>query len=379
MGGTSTAYVWDLNNHFNFQNPAANRNLEITSFKVQATNQNQYFKSNYDNAKYTKHSTYISGISLAFPISKKLKFGARYTPYSSKDYQISQSVSLADGTTGNQIFTGSGSINLVQMAMGYHFSPEFSLGLSTNLFFGKLYDTEEITYANTTLINGYENAVHVNNFNFTLGSVYQKKLNNNKKLSFGATYTFGNTSDFKNIMTNSTYYLTGNTKNYETNITESNKNAKNILGKELSVGVGYGHDAKWFISSQFNYKTGTNTTAFNKDFNYQNSYRVSVGGWYLPNYNNFRNYFSRVTYRYGAFYEKGNLRISNNDIDKYGIAFGGSFPFQKSNVNRLSSIDLGIELGQRGTLKNNLIRENFLNLTVGINFANKWFDKQYYD
>ena len=31
MGGISTAYVWDFNNQFNFQNPAANQNLEITS------------------------------------------------------------------------------------------------------------------------------------------------------------------------------------------------------------------------------------------------------------------------------------------------------------------------------------------------------------
>jgi putative outer membrane protein len=42
-------------------------------------------------------------------------------------------------------------------------------------------------------------------------------------------------------------------------------------------------------------------------------------------------------------------------------------------------LDLGIELGQRGTVKNNLIRENFLNFTIGINFANKWFEKQYFD
>ena len=46
MGGISTAYVWDFNNQFNFQNPAANSNLELTSLKFQATNENQYLKSN---------------------------------------------------------------------------------------------------------------------------------------------------------------------------------------------------------------------------------------------------------------------------------------------------------------------------------------------
>lgn len=377
MGGISTAYVWDFNNQFNFQNPAANSNLELTSLKFQATNENQYLKSSEN--KYNKHSTYVSGLSLAFPISKKLKFGIKYSPYSSKDYNITQSINLPDGTLGKQNFAGSGSINLVQMAFGFHFTPSFSLGIRSNLFFGKLYDTEETIYNHTTLINSRENQVNVNNFNFTVGSVYQQKLKNNKKLTFGATYTLGNTSDFESSFKNSTYYIYNNTKSYLSNISESNQKTKNILGKEFSFGIGYGHEAKWFISTQFNYKNGTNTTAFNKTFDYQDSYRFSVGGWYLPNYNNFRNYFSRVTYRYGAFFEKGNLQINNTSIDKYGISFGSSFPFQKSNINRLSSIDLGIELGQKGTLKNNLIRENFLNFTIGINFANKWFEKQYYD
>ena len=77
--------------------------------------------------------------------------------------------------------------------------------------------------------------------------------------------------------------------------------------------------------------------------------------------------------------EKGNLKINGHNINKYGIALGASFPFQKSNVNRLSTLDLGIQLGQRGTLKDNLVRENFINFTIGINFANKWFEKQLYD
>ena len=42
-------------------------------------------------------------------------------------------------------------------------------------------------------------------------------------------------------------------------------------------------------------------------------------------------------------------------------------------------IDLGVEIGKRGTLDNNLIRQNFINFRVGINFADKWFMKRLYD
>lgn len=216
------------------------------------------------------------------------------------------------------------------------------------------------------------------NFNFTLGTVYQKRLKDNKKLTLGATYTLGNTSDFKTMSTTNSYSINGATQTLIDTQTQGYMNTKNILGQKVSVGVGFGQEQKWFISSQVDYKQGVNSPIYS-DFTYENSYKVAVGGWYLPNFNNFRNYFSRITYRYGAFYEKGNLRINATDVNRYGLALGASFPFQNSNINSLSSVDLGIELGQRGTVKNGLIRENFINVSLGINFANRWFEKQLYD
>ncbi|MDO4763914.1 MAG: hypothetical protein Q4A00_05980 [Flavobacteriaceae bacterium] len=370
MGGISTAYVWDFNNQFNFQNPAANGNLELSSIKIQGTNENLFLESK--NAKYTEHSTYVSGLSIAFPFSKRVKFGVSYQPYSSKDYQITEEISL-NNTKGLKKIYGEGGINLVQAGLGVSLSNSLSIGITSNLYFGKLYNVEEVSYQNNPLISEYEKILNINNFNFTAGAIYQKRMKNNKKFTLGATYTFGNTSDFKETHTNSTYSLSNQGKDYQSVIPE-NKIVKNTLPQELSVGMGFGHDAKWFLGTQFNYKIDKNTIQ-----KQDNAYKIAVGGWFLPNYNNFRNYFSRVTYRYGAFYEKNNLKIKNTNIDKYGISFGGSFPFQKSNIHRLSSIDLGVELGQRGTLENNFIKENFINLTVGINFANKWFEKQYFD
>ena len=320
MGGISAAYVWDFNNQFNFQNPAANQNLEITSLRFHGTNENQYFKSGYNGNKYGKHSSYLSGLSLAFPLSKKVKLGIGYQPYSSKDYSVTQSTSLPDGTAGVQNFHGDGGINLVQLGVGYSITPSFSVGLSNNLYFGRISDVQETAYENTTLISSIENESSVTSFNFTLGSVYQKKLKNNKKLTLGASYTFGNTSDFKSTYINSTYYLNGTTKSNEDIVAQESKNTSNTIPQKLSLGVGFGHDAKWFVSGQFDYKSGKNTESLRYlSYSYDNAYRVSVGGWYLHNYNNFRNYFSRVTYRYGAFYEKGHLNVQGTNINQYGL------------------------------------------------------------
>jgi hypothetical protein len=54
--------------------------------------------------------------------------------------------------------------------------------------------------------------------------------------------------------------------------------------------------------SQLDYKKEL-LQIFRNPFVYKDSYRLA-GGWYLPNYNDFRNYLNRVVYRYGVFYEK---------------------------------------------------------------------------
>lgn len=385
MGGVNTAYIWDFNNSFNFKNPAANTNLELTSIRVQATNENQFLKSDYNKLDITKHSTYLSNISIAFPISKKLKFGFGYQPYSSKKYDVIKKQIVIDNIYKTNKFRGEGTLSTIQAGLGYQVTPEFALGLRSNFYFGKLNDIEEFYYLDDTntlgtdLINGFETSNKIKSFNFTLGTTYQKKFKNEKKLTLGATYTFGTTGKLESNYVNSTYYYANDTKVNYTEIETYSSKDKNLIPTEASLGLGYGHDAKWFASAQVDYKKGSTTYFLGKPFVYQDSYRISAGGWYLPNYNDFRNYLNRVVYRYGAFYEKGNLNIYGKNINQYGITAGVTLPFEKSNAVRMSGIDIGLELGQKGTLENNLIKQGFFNVKIGINFADKWFRKTEYD
>ena len=380
MGGISTAYIWDFNNNFNFGNPAANKNLELTTVKVEGTNENNFFKSNFENTSVTKHSSYISNIAIAFPLSPKVKFGLGYQPYSSKKYSVLNKEILADGvTTKANLYRGEGTISTVQAAVSYQLTPEFALGFRSNFYFGNLYDISELTYSTAELINGYETKNKTKSFNFTLGTAYQKKVEKDKKLTLGATVTFGNTGILETQYINSTYFYTpGQVKN-DVNIIES-KYSQNtdLIPLGFSVGAGYGKDTKWFLGTQVDYSKGK-IDFLSAPFTNESSYKISAGGWYLPNYNNFRNYFSRVTYRYGAYYEKGNLSYNGNGVNQFAVTGGVSLPFENKSANRMSGIDVGIELGKRGTLQNNMVRQNFVNLKIALNFADKWFNKRLYD
>lgn len=381
MGGISTAYISDFSSNFNFGNPANNSNFDLTSIKLEATNENNYFKTDYNNTKSTKHSTYLSNISLAFPINSKIKMGLLYQPYSSKSYDIIHRETMDDGTIYGNRFTGSGTLNTAQAALSYKINSEFAVGVRANLYFGNLYDTNEFTTSTSELINGYETKNSIKNLNFTLGTSYQKlNTSTDKKFTLGATATFGNTSNMASEYVNSTYYYTeGDVKAGQSIIESKSTSSKNLLPLQASLGVGYGSENQWFLSAQLDYKKGETISYFGNTFDFKDSYRVSAGGWYLPNYNNFRSYFSRVVYRYGAFYEKGNLEIAGNNINKFGVSAGVLLPFKTSSITRMSGLEIGVELGKRGTVKDNLINQNFINLRVGFNFADKWFRKSLYN
>lgn len=383
MGGISTAFISDFTSNFNFANPANNANFELTSIKLEATNENNYFKTDYNNTKSTKHSTYLSNISIAFPLSSKVKMGFSYQPYSSKSYEVINQATQEDGTVYINRFKGSGTLNTAQLALAYKVNTQLALGLRANYYFGNLYDLNEFYTSNSELYNGYETKNNIRNFNFTLGASYQHlDTRNDRKLTIGATTTFGNTSNMTTDYLNSTYFYadaTGETKSYETTIEQKSTSSKNLLPLQASLGVGYGSENHWFVSAQVDYKKGEDVSYFGKSFDFQDSYRVSAGGWYLPNYNNFRSYFSRVIYRYGAFYEKGNLQINGTNINKFGVSAGVMLPFKNSSITRMSGLELGLEVGKRGTLKNDLINQNFINLRIGFNFADKWFRKTLYN
>lgn len=377
MGGISAAYIPDFTNDFNFGNPAANFNLQLTSLRAQVNNENVTYKSDFNNYKNTKHSTYLSGISFAFPISSKVKFGMRYQPYSSKSYDMIRVSDVNDEVQMANSFTGDGTINTIEAAISYEIAKGLGVGFKTNFNFGTITDLQEISYSNAELISGYETKSTIKSFNYTLGLVYQHVSKNDYKFTVGGSYQFGNSGTMNTHYINSTYYYAGNEPVNESIIDESKSTSKNLIPEKLQFGVGYGKEFSWFASAQIEYEKGRTINFLGSPFEYDNSYKISAGGWFVPNINDFRSYFNRVIYRYGAFYKKGGLNISNTNIDSYGLSIGANFPI-KPHSGSFSSIDLAIEVGKRGTLKNNLVQEGFINLSLGFNFADRWFMKRLY-
>ena len=100
---------------------------------------------------------------------------------------------------------------------------------------------------------------------------------------------------------------------------------------------------------------------------FNNRSRYALGGEFVPKIRG--NYFQRMSYRLGAYYTEDYLNIKGNSVKEYGVTagFGFNTPEGKTMIN------LGVEWKHRSASPQLLIAENYLNITLGLNFNELWF------
>jgi long-subunit fatty acid transport protein len=179
-------------------------------------------------------------------------------------------------------------------------------------------------------------------------------------------------------------YQTSSYNYGDTLVSDTISNPGQVKGKlklpmSYSIGVVLARTNKWDIGVDY---TATQWSGFKStadtSMNYgiaTGSYKISVGGEYIPDINNLRSYGSRVTYRAGLYYGTDYMSFQNTKLPVYGITAGASLPFRRSTSHLHTSIDVG----RLGTTANNLIQETYVRFSLGISFNDLWFIKRKYD
>lgn len=75
-------------------------------------------------------------------------------------------------------------------------------------------------------------------------------------------------------------------------------------------------------------------------------------------------------FQVGAFLHNSYLQIRNEPIKEYGLTVGMGGSISGSLLYTLSA-----EIGKRGTTRANLIRENYVQLTIGLSYRDYLFSK----
>jgi hypothetical protein len=346
--------------HVNLQNPASYSSLIFTNFTVGGTSSTTTFKT--DNAESNSNRTTLDYLAVGLPVSKKLGVAFGLMPYSDVGYKIENTVTEGEYEQ-NRRFQGSGGLNRVFAGVAYKILPQLSIGIDGQYNFGNIETKSIVAVPNvpvqypTREINESE----YNGFSFNVGLMYQTKLKGKYDWFTSATFTPQAT-------------LSGNTERQYATITYANSGAELVVD-ELTVSVG-GDDIK--LPSKFTF--GQSNELGNRFDNvttagFESGHKIALGGYYVPNYQSYNNYLKKITYRAGLKFEKTGLVINNEDINDYGVTLGLGLPlpYYTSNLN------LGVELGRRGTTNANLIQENYVNFFVSFSLGDRWFIKRKYD
>ena len=384
MGGTGIA----ARNRrvINYLNPAAVTARDSLSFMADfgLTESNKVFKQGDIRSAHNTFNIY--DFVMSFPIYRSSAFMVGLTPFSDMGYDFSSYETDPNiiGNTGNITYDsyGTGSVYQLFVGAGVTFWKQLSLGAEMIYYFGNLDKVTNMDYANSSyrsVNSGSE--LTVRGVTGKFGLQYEQKLGGDVSMVIGATYRMG--TDMK-----------GYSKNYryanQSSVTDTLKYSVDTLagsgmkfGDEIGIGIAVKGGERW--SAEFNYvRSDWSNSGFDtapgfsvigeSRFTSTVSQSFRAGFEFVPNRNDIRYYYKKCAYRAGVYYDQAYYKLDGHNVNSMGLTLGVTLP-----VFRLyNGISLGVDLGQRASTRNNMIRERYATFNIGFNIHDIWFRKVQY-
>jgi len=348
--------------HLNLDNPASYASLIQTTFTVGGTFATSNLKTSTQSEK-AQRSTF-DYLALGIPMGK---FGASFglIPVTSVGYKILNS-SATEGDVNSQL-DGKGGVNKVYFGLGYKIIQNWNIGVDAQYNFGKITTTSVEGISGVQNGTAEVNTSELSGMAFSVGTMYQRKVYKKVSIFSSLSYSFAS-----NLSSDNTRVISvqGDPDPYIYPATST----KLKLPNKLSIGLGVGEARKWLVGANMTFQgDGQLANYYNSapNVSYESYSKYALGGYYLPNYNSFTSYMSRITYRAGLKYEKIGLIVNNESIKDVGMTLGAGIPIPGS----YSNLNFGIEFGKRGTVSSNLVQENYVNFSLSFSFNDKWFVK----
>ncbi len=362
MGGVG--YAMKGGRIVNVMNPASYANVDSLTFlwDVGIDLTNLWSKEN-DNKGYNFGGglDYLTG---HFKVAKGLGAAFGLLPYSSVGYAYGSDI---DG--GSESRSGSGGFNQLFIGVGYEPIKNLSVGLNFSYLFG--------TTSNTTLIlsnssSYFTRNMKIRDWNAQVGLQYSLPISKGRDLlTLGAT--FQPKKSFHGDAWG-TRYDSQDTKADTIGFTSMKGNYEQPLG--IGVGASYNWNHRLTVEADYTYQKWSDAKYMPiggfepQTMQFDDRWKAALGVQYTPNRRG--SYVGAMSFRAGAFYNHDYLNYSGNNVRDYGASIGIGLPAPGSNK---TTVNLGVEWRHRESSPVHLITENYLNITLGINFNELWFWK----
>jgi hypothetical protein len=397
MGGIASAY----NNPFqlNIANPASLAFLSYTSFETGGFAEYTRITTSNNNEAVGNWNGNISHFALGFPLKNPI---ARVTevkrspfstgmafgllPFSTVGYDITNNSTLPDigdvtynykgGGRSYQAFLSMGS-KYKGLAIGGHLGYIFGgVSKERSLFF----DEQPYTFGDV-----FREEYAMKGLMFRFGLQYEYIIGKSKdedgktdierpRITLGL---HGNTAtnlstEGSSIAARTNFLYNGS--NLDTILASVNTQGTLTLPSEIGVGLTYSKMLHWKFGVDFKMSTWSAYQNTLDSETLADTWRIAVGGEYIPDVRSYNKYSKKLRYRAGFHYGTDPRVVGGEQLTRYGVTAGLGFPLRlPRGVPSFTSV--GLEYGKLSAT--DLISENYFRINVGFTLNdNTWFYKQ---
>ena len=361
MGGVG--YAMRGGRIVNVMNPASYADVDSLTFlwDVGIDLSNLWSKEE-DNKGYNFGAglDYLTG---HFKVAKGLGASFGLLPYSTVGYSYG-----GDITGGNEMRSGNGGLNQLFLGVGYQPVKNLNVGVNFAYLFGSTVNTTLITSTSTSY---FTRNMKVRDWNAQVGVQYTLPLFKNRDhLTVGATFqpkksfhghAWGTSYDTQDSKVDTIGYTSMKGK-YE-------------QPYSIGVGLSYTMDRRLTLEADYTFQKWSNAKYSpiggieTQSLRFDDRWKLALGLQYTPNKRG--SYFGAMSFRAGAFFNHDYMMFDESKLRDYGLSVGVGLPAPNSKT----TINLGVEWRHREATPVSLISENYLNITIGVNFNELWFWK----
>lgn len=324
----------------------------------------------------------LSYVAVSLPVkSGKFTSGLGLGQISSINYRLKVDSPVTNSElTANSYLEGDGGISEAYVNFGVLLAKNLSFGAHASYLFGSSIRSNQLLVFDKQGVevgraSEYYERVNVSDVAFKLGAHYYFKTSEKTNLHLGAIYQkFGhvNGTAFAKLAP------IGQASSLKTDgdLLANNVKGSIYLPNRYGFGLSIEKINKFVIGLEGQYQDFSQyRNFFGQPLSLQAAQKVGLGFQIVPDYMDFDRLLNRATYRVGLEYLQTPFFINQTDINDIGINFGTSIP-----VNQLSLVNLAVKVGRRGTVENGLIREGYVNFSLGLSLNdNSWFYKRVFE
>ncbi len=359
MGGVG--YAMNSGRQINVMNPASYAAIDTLTFLFDMGIDFTALKSTeYDN-KGKSFGGGLDYITLQFPIGKYMGASIGAMPFASTGYSFGDEV-----VNGTNSHIGSGDLNQLYLGLSGRLFKGFSVGATFSYLFGTIIN-DAYAYTSSGSTTLFERVMRVRDWRVDVGVQYSLNFNKKNRATVGVVYSPG-----KTLLGHAwgIYYDVNNDSEPDT-VGYTALKDKYTLPDTWGAGISYEWDNRLLAEVDFTYQGWKNAkyTAIEsfEEMHFDNRWKAAAGLQFTPMPRG--DYMERVQYRVGAFFNHDYLMVGDNNVRDFGVSAGLGLP-----VNGYKTVlNVGFEYRRRQAYPETLIKENYFNITVGINFNEMWF------